>query len=101
MKKTTLVLFAAVLLMFGTALSSCSKSNDDLIKEYSELCEEASQAIKDGDLTKLPSIAEKGDKIEKELKNRDLTEDQKEEVARITLQLADDMGEAAADALGL
>lgn len=101
MKKTTLAFFAAVVLMFGTALSSCSKSNDDLIKEYSELCDEASKAVKDGNLIKLSSIAEKGDKIEKELKSRDLTDAQKEEVARIELQLANDMSETAVDALGL
>lgn len=69
-------------------IASCSKSNGDLIKEYGEICEEVAEAYKNGDMKKVTSLAEKGDKIEKELIKRDLTDEEQSEVATITLKLA-------------
>lgn len=69
-------------------IASCSKSNGDLIKEYGEICEEVAEAYKNGDMSKVTSLAEKGQKIETELSKRDLTDEEKAEVAGITLKLA-------------
>ena len=48
MKKTFMLAMAAVALAGTMALTSCKKSNEDLIKEYGAAIEEVAKAQKDG-----------------------------------------------------
>ena len=98
--KKILCLFAAIALICGVGLTSCSKSNDKLIEEYSEVCNDITKAVKDGDLVKVGVLAEKGQKIEKELNERDLTDEQKEEVAKIALKMASEAAQSASEQMG-
>lgn len=84
MKRLTIVVIAAFALLVGSALTSCSKSNDDLIKEYKELCSEVATAVKEGDAAKIQELSAKGEKLGKELSQRDLTDEQKAEILNIT-----------------
>ena len=86
-RKKVIHLVACTSLFLGFLLVSCSKSNDSLIKEYKDLCTQVEKAIKDGDITKAVSLAEKGDKIEKELSERTLTPEQQAQVLEITGEL--------------
>lgn len=87
MKRKFLSIFAAAVL--ALAVASCSKSNEQLLNEYSDLCKEAVEASKSGDLVKMMSIAEKGTKVEKELSERTLTDQEKEKLTKITEEMAE------------
>lgn len=100
MKKSFFIFMTLVALVCGSALTSCSKSNQDLIKEYQELCDEMIQAVKDGDAKKVESIGKKGDKLAEELDKRDLTDEEKQEVLKITSEMVSEMTSVAADAFG-
>lgn len=66
---------------------SCEKSNADLLKEYQKVAEEIVTAIKDDNTAKINKLSEKGEKLEKELDQRDLTESEKEEKAIIEAEI--------------
>ncbi|MBP3298271.1 MAG: hypothetical protein J6L73_01160 [Muribaculaceae bacterium] len=90
--KKTFVLAVAALAVAGTlCLSSCKKSNADLIDEYKELCQEAVDAAKSGDAKKAEEIKEKGEKLQKELEGRDLTDEEKQEIITAALGAAGQM----------
>lgn len=74
-------------------IASCSKSNGDLIKEYGKICDEIGVAYQKGDMDKVSSLVEKGEKIEKELSERDLTDNEEAEVVAIATRLADTISE--------
>lgn len=99
MKK--IFLSVAVCAMMAIATTSCSKSTPDLLNEYRELGKEVVEATKNGDLVKIQSLAEKGEKIEKELKGRELTDEEKAELAKIETEISSQMSGAASDMLGL
>lgn len=99
MKKCFMYLLLSAAILLSGGLASCTKSNDTLIKEYKEVCKEVVEAIKKGDREKLITLTEKGQKIEKELNERELTPEQKEEVEKITIELMHDTTEASLDML--
>ena len=99
MKK--IFLSIAVCAMMAIATTSCSKSTPDLLNEYRELGKEVVEATKKGDLVKIQSLAEKGEKIEKELKGRELTAEEKAELAKIEMEIANEMAGATSDMFGL
>lgn len=99
MKK--IFLSIAVCAMMAITTTSCSKSTSDLLNEYRELGKEVVEATKNGDLVKIQSLAEKGDKIEKELKGRELTAEEKAELAKIELEITSQMSDATSDMFGL
>ena len=75
------------MLVLALCITSCSKSNGDLIKEYSEVCEELADAYNEKDVNKIASLSEKGEKLLTEIEQRDLTDEEKAEVALLTLKL--------------
>ena len=80
-------------------LTSCSKSNEQLLDEYQKIGKEVVQATKDGDLLKIEKLAKKGESIEKELQSRDLTETEKEKMEEIEYEISVGMAGAASDKL--
>lgn len=90
---------AAVLIACGSVLVSCKKSNADLIKDYEKVCNEMVEAFKNGDLAKVQKIGEKGAKLEQELKERDLTPEEQQQVATLTLETAANVSSAAGNML--
>ena len=68
-------------------LYSCAKSNEDLLKDYKNVASELVEASQDGDLKKMEELAKKGEKIDKELNGRDLTDSEKEEKAEIEVEM--------------
>lgn len=88
-------LMAAALIVCSASLTSCKKSNADLIDDYRDLCKEVVEATKDGNLVKVASLAEKGQKLEAELKERDLTDDEKAELLQIEQETAAEAADAA------
>ena len=95
MKKKLLSLMMAAGLMCSVALSSCSKSNQDLLNDYRSVANEFVEAVKSKDEAKIKEVSEKGDKIVKELRERDLTEEEQQEFANISLEmLTGSMGSA-------
>ena len=77
----------AAAVMCSVALTSCSKSNQDLINDYRKTAEEFVQAVKDKDEAKVKKLSDKGENIVKELEKRDLTESEKEEFTQISLEM--------------
>lgn len=96
MKKVAFFLSGAML-MLGVAFSSCSKSNESLIKEYSELCDEIVEAAKDNDLAKLNSLSEQGQKLVEKMETCDFTPEEKAQIEKITIEMTGALGEAAAN----
>ncbi|MDE6049642.1 MAG: VENN motif pre-toxin domain-containing protein [Paramuribaculum sp.] len=80
-------------------LTSCQKSNADLIKEYEGVCKELVTATENGDFTKIATLAEKGQKLEKELSERDLTDEEKSQLIEIQSTVASGVISGAADGL--
>ena len=66
---------------------ACEKSNKDLLNDYQKVTEEMVSAIKDKDLIKIQKLSEKGEKIEKELGERNLSDSEKEEKAKIEVEM--------------
>ena len=81
-------LFLAVIgLITAISMRSCSKSNEELISDYQELCGKVEKAIKDGDMAKVASLSEEGQKLGEELDKRELTPEQQAKVLEITADL--------------
>ena len=87
MKKRIVTFMMAAAVMCSVALSSCSKSNKDLLNEYRATANEFVEAVKSQDEAKIKSVSEKGDKIVKELRERDLTEEEQKEFASISIEM--------------
>ena len=83
MKKLSKYYVFCALFLGSFVFCACEKSNKDLLKDYQKVSEEVVSAIKDGNLDKAMKLSEKGDKIEKELNERDLSETEKQEKAEI------------------
>ena len=83
MKKLSKYYVFCALFLGSFVFCACEKSNKDLLKDYQKVSEEVVSAIKDGNLDKAMKLSEKGDKIEKELNERDLSEAEKQEKAEI------------------
>lgn len=83
MKKIKVILSIAVLAL-SASLTSCSKSNEALLNDYQDLCNELVEAVKSGDEAKAQEISEKGEKLAKELEGRDLTDEEKQQLVKIT-----------------
>lgn len=86
MKKIVMALACAALVL---GMAACKKSNADLIKEYKKVATEAVEAVKEGDIVKAAKLAQEGQKLEKELQEANLTDEEKAEVAQIALELLD------------
>lgn len=87
MKKLSKYLGFCALFVGSFAFCACEKSNDDLLKDYQKVSEEIVSAIHDGNLDKAKKLSEKGEKIDKELGERDLTESEKEKKAEIEAEM--------------
>lgn len=83
MKKLNKYYAMGVLFLGSFIFCACEKSNKDLLNDYQKVSEEMVSAIKDRDLNKVQKLSEKGEKIDKELGERDLSESEKEEKAEI------------------
>ncbi len=88
MKKTFMLAMAAVALAGTMALTSCKKSNEDLIKEYGAAIEEVAKAQKDGDAAKIESTQKDAEKTINELKERELTPEEEQQLVSLTLKAA-------------
>ena len=87
MKKKILSIIMAAGVLCSVALSSCTKSNKDLLNEYRETANEFVEAVKAQDEARIKAVSDKGDKIVKELRERDLTEEEQKEFADISLEM--------------
>lgn len=83
MKKLSKYYALAALLLGSFVFCACEKSNKDLLNDYQKVSEEMVDAIKDKDLNKIQELSKKGETIEKELDERDLSESEKAEKAVI------------------
>ena len=83
MKKLSKYYALAALFLGSFVFCACEKSNKDLLNDYQKVSEEMVDAIKDKDLNKIQELSKKGETIEKELDERDLSESEKEEKAVI------------------
>lgn len=90
MKKTFVMALAALAVAGTLTLSSCGgeKSNADLINEYKELLDEGLQAAKDGDASKSEEIQKKAEALKDEMKGREFTQEEQQEVLKITAEAA-------------
>lgn len=81
-------------LMFATAicgsitLSSCKKSNEALLDEYSNVATEYVKAAKADDATKVKELNERLEKTGNELKERDLTDSERDRFLEINVEIA-------------
>ena len=99
MKKFFLIM-AVVAITCMTALTSCKKSNADLIKEYEGLCKELVTATQNGDFEKVASLSEKGQELEKELSERELTDEEQSQLLEIQATAASEIVGSAAAGIG-
>ena len=83
MKKLSKYYALAALFLGSFVFCACEKSNKDLLNDYQKVSEEMVDAIKDKDLNKIQELSKKGETIEKELDERDLSESEKTEKAVI------------------
>ena len=97
MKKFFLIM-AVVAITCMTALTSCKKSNADLIKEYESVCKELVTAAQNGDFEKIATLAEEGQKLEKELGERELTDEEQSQLLEIQASTAAEMVGGASEA---
>ena len=80
--------------MFATAicgsitLSSCKKSNEALLDEYSNVATEYVKAAKADDATKVKELNERLEKTGNELKERDLTDSERDRFLEINVEIA-------------
>ena len=93
MKKLSTYCALFALLLGSFMFASCEKSNKDLLKDYQKVSEEIVTAIKDGDLIKAKQLSEKGEKIDKELGERELTDSEKEKKAEIEASVVGSISE--------
>lgn len=91
MKKHILILMVGLGFMLFALLSSCNKSNEDLIKDYEKICTEMATAVKNHDHAKVLSLQEKGGKLEEELNKRELSEEEIMKVKKLQTQLVLEM----------
>lgn len=95
MKK--IFLSIALCAMMALATTSCSKSNTELLDDYRKIGTEVVEAMKAGDMSKVESLCKKGEKLEKELSERNLTAEEKAELAKIEYEIANNATSAATD----
>lgn len=81
-------------------LTSCQKSNADLIKDYENLCKEIVEATEAGNLVKVATLSDKGQKLEQELSNRNLTDEEKAQLLEIQANVATGVVSGAAKGVG-
>lgn len=87
MKNLSMCVALGTLCLSSMVFCSCKKSNEDLLKDYQEVSEEMVSAIEYGQLDEAKKLSEKGEKIDKELRERDLTDSEQEEKAEIEAEL--------------
>ena len=87
MKKVSKYYAFCALFLGSFIFYACEKSNQDLLKDYQKVSEEMVSAIQRADLDKAQKLAEKGEKIDKELGERDLSESEKEKKAEIEAEM--------------
>ena len=97
--KTMKKLFLTVAIVAMTMLTSCKKSNADLIKDYDSVCKELVEATKNGDFAKVATLSEKGQKLENELRERELTDEEKSQLQEIQSKAASGIVSGAADGI--
>ena len=87
MKKLSKYYVFCALFLGSFIFFACEKSNKDLLKDYQKISEEMVSAIEDGNLDKARKLSEKGEKIDKELGERDLSDSEKEEKQEIEAEM--------------
>ncbi|MDE5822195.1 MAG: hypothetical protein K2H50_02400 [Paramuribaculum sp.] len=92
-------LFLTVAIVAMTMLTSCKKSNADLIKDYDSVCKELVEATKNGDFAKVATLSEKGQKLENELSGRELTDEEKLQFQEIQSKVVSGIVSGAADGI--
>ena len=74
----------AVAFTLCVALTSCSKSNQDLIDQYRKASVELVEAAKAGDTDKVEKVQKEIEGIANDLDKRELSEQEEEEILEIT-----------------
>lgn len=88
MKKIFLILIV-VGAFFMQGLTSCSKSNSELIDEYKTAIKEQIEASGRGDSEAARKAGEKASKISKELEGRKLTSEEKQQVIEAAAEIGE------------
>ena len=68
-------------------LASCGGKGEEAVKEYRSICNEYVEAVKSGDMDKVASVNEKFQEKYKDLDSEDFTDDQKQEILRLTTEV--------------
>ena len=93
MKKLSKYYALCALFLGSFIFCACEKSNKDLLNDYQKLSEEMVSAIQDQDLVKIQKLSEKGEKIDKQLNERDLSDSEKEQKAEIEREITNALWE--------
>lgn len=75
-------------LLGSMTLSSCKKSNEALLDEYSNVAAEYVKAAKADDAARVKELNERLEKTGNELKERDLTESERDRFLEINVEIA-------------
>ena len=78
----------AMALLGSMTLSSCKKSNEALLDEYSNVATEYVKAAKADDAARVKELNERLEKTGNELKERDLTESERDRFLEINVEIA-------------
>lgn len=78
----------AIALLGSMTLSSCKKSNEALLDEYSNVAAEYVKAAKADDAARVKELNERLEKTGNELKERDLTESERDRFLEINVEIA-------------
>lgn len=78
----------AIALFGSMTLSSCKKSNEALLDEYSNVATEYVKAAKADDAARVKELNERLEKTGNELKERDLTESERDRFLEINVEIA-------------
>lgn len=92
MKRNFIFTVGSIALAGFMFLTSCSKSKEDLIKEYNKTAEEAVEAVKEHDMEKYTELCKKGTEILKELDTKDLTMEDRAQLSTAFYELPREMG---------
>ncbi|MCH5236616.1 MAG: hypothetical protein J1E95_02315 [Muribaculaceae bacterium] len=93
MKKLSKYCILCTLFLGSFFFCACEKSNKDLLNDYQNVSKEIVSAINNGNLEEAKKLSEKGEKIDKELGERDLSDSEKEEKNEIEAEMISALSE--------
>lgn len=85
--KHTFKIFMALMLAITLGLTSCGKSNADLIKDYAKKCEQALDAMNDHDQAKVEKLVGEARDILEQLEKNGMTDEERQEIAKIDMEI--------------